>query len=302
VTGELLALFSAFAFACGTVAIGTAGSSGKEQGGVLLSVLLTGALSLAGWAALGSGSMSRISSSPTALAWFAASGILATVWGRLTLYKAIHDAGVIRASTVRRLTPFFSVFFAWLILGETVGVGTGWGMALIAASFLLLIADNRRKLDKTPDWPAAPANIPRGYMFGVLCGLSYALSYIARKFGLTELPDAFLGALIGSLAALSYYAVGCVFSAAFRRVAAEALRRPEPWQLAAAAFISVGQISQFMALNYTGVSQLALINSAEIYIAAYLAVFVFRMERMPSAAVLIATVLATAGVALTALG
>lgn len=299
-TGELFALFSAFAFAFGTVSVAKAGSSGS--GTVLLSVVLTGSFALAGWMALGTGDVSQMWASPTALAWFAASGILATVWGRLTLFRAIEFAGVIRASTVRRLTPFFSVFFAWLFLGELVGVATGWGMALIAASFLLLIVDSRRKLVDPPDRAGQPSDIPRGYFFGVLCALSYALSYIARKLGLTELPDAYLGAMVGSLAALGYYAVGGLFSEGLRKAMADLLVRPGRWHFAAALFISVGQISQFIALTYTGVSQLALINSVEIYIAAYLAVGVFRLESMPSAIVLVATVLATVGVILTAMG
>lgn len=300
--GQLFALFSAFAFAFGTVAIAKATMVGSGQGGVLLSVMLTGVFSLACWMVIGHplGPLGQISW--TAIGWFAVSGILATVWGRITLFKAIQNAGVIRASTVRRLTPFFSVFFAWLLLAEEVGWLTGGGMVLIASSFALLILDSRRKLDEEASGPSAPPDIPRGYLFGVLCALSYALSYIARKYGLIELPDAFLGALIGSLAALGYFVVGCAFSAELRSVVANSLNRPERWQLVAALCISIGQISQFIALTYTSVSQLALINSAEIYIAAYLAVVVFRMERMPGPAVLLATALATVGVVMTAFG
>lgn len=300
--GEALALFSAFAFAFGTIAIAKAGTQGGGQSGVLLSVMLTGALSFACWVVLGSGTASAAAISPAAVAWFAASGVLATVWGRLTLFFSIQNAGVIRASTIRRLTPFFSVFFAWLLLSEAVGWLKGGGMALIGASFVLLLLDSRRKLDAEVSGPAAPPDIPRGYAFGMACALFYALSYIARKLGLTNFADPYFGALIGSLAALVYYLAGCTVSAGFRTVVRTSLSRPAGWHLAAAVFISVGQISQFVALTHTGVSELALINSFEIYIAAYLAVFVFRMERMPSRMVLFATILATAGVIMTAFG
>lgn len=302
VIGEFLALFSAFAFAFGSVAIAKATMVGSGQVGVLLSVLLTGLLALICWLVIGQplGSVGQITWS--AVGWFAVSGVLATVWGRLTLFKAIQNAGIIRASTIRRLTPFFSVFFAWLLLGEQVGWMAGGGIALIGASFVLLIMDGRRKLVEESGGVSAPPNIPRGYMFGILCALFYALSYIARKYGLIELPDAFLGALLSSLAALAYYLVGGTFSTKFRSIIAQSLRRPERWQFIAALCISVGQVSQFIALKYTGVSQLALINSVEIYISAYLAVMVFRMERMPSVAVLVAAALATLGVVLTTIG
>lgn len=295
--GELLALFSAFAFALGTVAIARAVAAGAGDSGVLLSVLLTGGLSGVVWLLAGLPASGHEPLSAYSLAMFAASGVLATVWGRMALFKAVQNAGVIRASTVRRLTPFFSVFFAWLLLSEHVGPATLAGVALIGLSFALLLIDNRKTLNAS----SAP-NIRKGYVFGVLCALTYALSYIARKLGLDAYPDPFMGALLGSVAAVGYYLVGCLFSAGFRKAVRTSLDRPGKWQFVAALSISVGQISQFVALRFTGVSQLALINSAEIYIAIFLSVAVFKLEAMPSRIVLTATVLATLGVVLTAFG
>ena len=79
-------------------------------------------------------------------------------------------------------------------------------------------------------------------------------------------------------------------------------RWPEPWQFVAALCISTGQISQFVALSFTGVSQVAVVNSVEVFISAYLAVVVFRTESMPGPLVLAGTLLATAGVVLVAIG
>tara|TARA_R100000365_G_scaffold923_2_gene3353 strand:+ start:1692 stop:2600 length:909 start_codon:yes stop_codon:yes gene_type:complete len=302
VIGELMALFSACAFAVGSVAIARADPAASGEGGVLLSVLLTGLLSALVWLVVGL-PLETVANAPgMAMVWFFASGILATVWGRQTLYKAIQNAGVIRVSTVRRLTPFLSTLLGWLILDETIGGLTGAGIALLAVSFALLVIERRDRSMAEETGANAPPDIPRGYMFGIICAASYAASYIGRKFGLMALPDAYLGAFVGSVAALGYYVAGCAVSPYYRKVVVDALRRPDPWQLLAALCISVGQITQFIALTYTGVTQVAVINSVEIYIAAYLAVVVFKTERMPAPGILLATLLATAGVVMVAVG
>ena len=72
--------------------------------------------------------------------------------------------------------------------------------------------------------------------------------------------------------------------------------KPDPWQMLAAFCISAGQISQFVALNYTEVGRVAIINSSEIFISSYLAVIVFKTEKRPPVMLLVATLLATAGI------
>lgn len=300
--GESLALGSAFAFAFGNVAIAKGALRRSGESGVLLSVLMTGLLSGLAWLVVGVPASSYTAENAfwAAAGWFAASGVLATVWGRLTLFKAIQYAGVVRASTVRRLTPFFSVLLAWLILSEDISVAAGAGMAIIALSFGLLLLDSRNRLEDAADRPAS--DLSRGYALGVICASCYAASYIVRKYGLNLVPDAYLGALIGSLAALLYYLVGCLFSAQYRAVVRGSLKRPDSWQLLAAICISIGQIAQFAALTFADVSRVAMINSVEIYISAYLAVFIFKTENKPSMLIVGATIFATAGVILVAAG
>ena len=299
--GEALALFSAFAFALGSVAIAKAMTKGSGESGVLLAVLITGILSAIAWGVVSSSAATSAAMHPASLAWFAASGVLATVWGRLALFKSIHHAGVIRATPTRRLIPFFSVAAAWAILGESIGETAAIGMALVAASFALLLWDARGRIER--DVPAgSDRNVGMGYVFGVVGAASYALSFVARKMGLDISPDPYLGALIGSFAALLYYAVGSVVGARYRAAFSQLRRWPEPWQFVAALCISTGQISQFVALSFTGVSQVAVVNSVEVFISAYLAVVVFRTESMPGPLVLAGTLLATAGVVLVAIG
>jgi drug/metabolite transporter (DMT)-like permease len=298
--GDALALASAFVFAIASIAIAKAARNQTADNGVLLSILMTGILSALAWCFAENSTRGNGSNISAAVGWFAASGLLATVWGRQTLFKAVQLAGVIRATTIRRLTPFFSALLAWAFLGETISGLGALGMVVMAGSFALLYGDNRQKLAATELFPGA--DIPRGYMIGAICALMYAASYVVRKQGLETLPDPYFGAMVGSAAALVYYLAGCLFSPKFRADVGALLSRPDRWQFVAAFCISLGQILQFLALNQTGVGRVAIINSVEIFISSYLAVMVFKTEEWPSALLISATVLATAGVIFVAAG
>lgn len=306
-TGEFLALGAAFANAMSSVAIAKGASTSSGESGVLLSAIVTGLLSSLAWMLFG-GSAVAASETPsgsgaiwTATGWFVASGLLATVGGRITMFKSIEFAGVIRASTTRRLMPFISLLLSAVVIGETISPLAGGGMALIAVSFLLLYWDNRASVRISTDDPQRRAMISRGLAFGVGSATLYALSFIARKFGLVEVPNAFFGALIGSVTALCFYAGMSTVSSNYRSIVASALKTPNPWQLFAAFLMSAGQIMQFAALTLTSVGRVAFINSIEVFIAALLALAIFRTERMPGGTVIVATIVATAGVLLMAI-
>jgi drug/metabolite transporter (DMT)-like permease len=298
--GDSLALASAFLFALANIAVAKAGSKRSVDSGVLLSIVLTVILSALPFFLLSGPVLDAGANVLASLGWFAASGILATVWGRSTLFRAVQFAGVIRATTIRRLTPIFSIIFGWVLLGEGISTWVGLGVALMTLSFALLYADNRKQLVASE--PAPGANLPRGYMFGMICALAYATSYVVRKRGLEVFPDPYFGALIGALAALFYYFLGALFSKRMSGVVRAVFVRPDAWQFLAALSISAGQVSQFIALSYIGVGRLAVINSCEVFLASYLAVFIFRTESWPSRLVMAATLVATAGIIFVAAG
>lgn len=303
-TGEVLALLSALAFSFASVAIARGARSGSGESGVFLSVVMTAALSVAAWSVSGVPVSLAEPQNPVWIAagWFAVSGLLATVGGRSTLFKSIEYAGVVRASTTRRLMPFLALLLAWLILGEGISPSAGAGMALIAASFVFLYQENRQRLRTSADAGLDGTGISRGLAFGILSAALYAASFIARKLGLGEVPNPYFGALVGALVALLHYAGACMVSRRFRSLVWRSFSRPDPWQLLAAFCMSVGQISQFAAFLRTDVSRVAFINSVEVYLSAALAVLVFRTESLPSRPVLVAMALATAGVVLIAAG
>lgn len=286
------------------MAIARGARSGSGESGVFLSVVMTAVLSVVAWSVSGRPVGLAEPRNPVWIAagWFAVSGVLATVGGRTTLFKSIEYAGVVRASTTRRLMPFLALLLAWLILGEGISPSAGAGMALIAASFAFLYLENRQAIRTSADAGVDSAGISRGLAFGILSAALYAASFIARKLGLEDVPNPFFGALVGSLVALLHYAGGCMVSNRFRSLVWRSFSRPDPWQLVAAFCMSVGQISQFAAFLRTDVSRVAFINSVEVYLSAALAVLVFRTESLPSRPILVAMALATGGVVLIAAG
>ncbi|HEX2257252.1 MAG TPA: DMT family transporter, partial [Afifellaceae bacterium] len=128
--GEALALVSAILFALSNIFILRGSVRASGDNGALLSVLVTVLVSAALWLALGAevpdGSGGGLVSG---IAWFAMAGLLATVFGRIFLWKSIQRLGVTRASAIKRLNPFFSVVLAALVLGEVITPLMGAGMA-----------------------------------------------------------------------------------------------------------------------------------------------------------------------------
>ena len=298
--GETLALGSAFAFAFANIAIARgARDAASGESAVILAIVATALIAGAGFLAVGPAREAGLAGIGwAAVGWFAMSGMLATVGGRLTLFKSIEYAGVVRASTVRRLSPVLALILASVLLQEIITPLAALGMAAIAGSFVLLWFENRTRLEH-----ARPARLVTiGLLFGAASAALYACSYIARKLGLDIVPDPYLGAFIGAATGALWYAARAALGPETRALLVSTLRAPNRWQMAAALFISLGQVAQFAALTHIGVARVTFLNSTEVYISALLAVFVFRTEPLPGRAVLAAMALATVGVILVALG
>jgi drug/metabolite transporter (DMT)-like permease len=312
--GEAFAVLAAIFFAGSgvTVAKGAGHGAGHGAGdhGALLSIILTAALAALLW--LPTASLERLPASREALyaavAWFALSGLLTVFLGRTLLYQSIAHLGAIRASTLLRLNPLFSVLLAALILGETIGAIAGTGMVLIALSFILLLRRSLAAfgLGKGELQPQAvgreSAPSPLHYVFGPASAFSYALGNVVRKHALAIIPDSNLGTLISAIAGLLGFAVSALFVARYRVAFVGVFRNATRWQFAAGIFASAGQLCQFAAIQYIEVSRAVMISSTEIFFSMFLAVYVLRTEPRPDAVTLMAALTAMAGVVLVAAG
>lgn len=299
--GPLFALFGAFAFALANVAIAKGAHEGEKNNGAFLSIVMTSVLSGSLWLLLGP-PLPRIDGQfLTGLGFFAASGMLATVIGRLTLFRSVILAGAINAGLFRRLIPIFATLFAFIILGETIGWLAGAGMAIILASLLGVMSGRGAAGRRGEDAERRSGALGRGRTFGALSAASYGASYSARKLGMSAIPDPMLGTFIGALTGIVWYAGGSVISRSYRNVVATSLSDMGKWQFIAASSMSFGQMAQFFALLHADVAVVAIIGSLEVFLGIYLAAYVFRTESPPERWIIVVSLVATIGVVLVAL-
>jgi drug/metabolite transporter (DMT)-like permease len=292
--GQLLALLSACTWAFGSVFVAK-GAKHRKDKGVLFSVFSTMVFSFILWLIVEAGYYGDINDPDwvSGIIWYVMAGVFAMAFGRSLLYTSIRYLGVTRAGSVKRLNPFFSVLCASVFLAEPV-TGMDWlGMILIGLAFGLLIYKSWGGIVSAHDGERMS---PWYYSWGVGSALAYALAVICRKNGLMDINAPVFGTLISAASGFCCFAIAALFTKTYRDSFRNLFTNLNRWLVLAGIFVSLGQILQFAALYYEKVSTVIMINSLEVFIASFLAVFVFHSEGRPDLATYIAALLATLGV------
>lgn len=292
--GEGLALLSATCFAFGNIAIVKGAATAGGDRGATLSIVITAGVAAFFWLLLERGAYGAPGSADWAsgMAWFALAGIFAMAMGRTFVFVSVRRLGATRAASVKRLNPFFSVVLAVVLLGEAIGWLDLGGMALIALSFAILLQRSRldRIRNKDADSPA-----PLDYAWGVAAAMSYAGAYVARKFGLGDIPLPAFGTMVSAVAGLAAVLVMAVFLQRYRDNLRVMFADATGWVVAAGILISFGQIAMFAALFYEDIATVVMIAALEIFISNLLAVYVFRIEKRADRSLVVAAILAATG-------
>jgi drug/metabolite transporter (DMT)-like permease len=289
--GEALAILSMTMFALTNIAI-LRGHDGKSRSsGAFLSMIITFLMSTLiwlimvlrnGWPELNA----------TAVAWFALGGFLTIYVGRVLLYASIQHLGAIKASAVKRLNPFFSVLLAVLILGERISLPMMIGMLLIVMSFTVLVRQALFVSDQaglaTEKQNAFDRLLNLGYLFGPVSAFAYAAGYIARKQGMIVLPDSALGTMIGAFTGIVFFLITSRFVNSYREDVRKTFTVFNKWFLMAGCLSTFGQIAYFTALNFIGITKIALITSMEVFMTMILSAVVFQSREKLSADIIIA--------------
>jgi drug/metabolite transporter (DMT)-like permease len=299
--GEALAVLSALSFAMFNVVIsGTAGSRGDK--GVLFSVVVTIGFSLVLFLVLEAGQISIDATMDTAagLGFFVFAGLSAMVFGRTLVFNSIRRLGATRASAVKRLNPFFSVLLAAVFLSEPVTAHDLAGLVAIGFAFGLLMRDSYLK--SAAGDPAVGTAGPLAYAIGAGAAFAYAVAYIGRKAGLELLDAPALGIFVSALSGFLGFGILAIAAPRYRPMFRGLFQNIDRHVMAAAIFVSMGQILMFAALAYESVSTVVMISSLEIFFSIFLSTVVFRTERRPDSSILLPASLAIAGVLLVASG
>lgn len=306
--GELFAILSALFFGTANITVSRGADLQSQDNGAFVSIVLTALLSGAMYAwAYSSKGVPVITSA--GMYWFAAAGLLTVFLGRVLVYASVQYLGAVRASAVKRLNPFFAVLLAVLVLGEPLSAGLVVGMALIFSSFVLLIRQSLTASRTAADVAAPKRNVWHrtrsalaiagnlGYFYGPISALSYAIGYIGRKQGLTEIPDPFFGTMVGAVVGVLAFLLTALFHDGYRAALRSAVTRFNGWLFAGGVLSSLGQICTFIALDYTTISRVALIGAMEVFITMFLSMWFFRLREQMGPAVVVAAAMGVVGTA-----
>lgn len=295
--GEAFAVFAAFCYAFGSVAITL---HSRETGGggnaVLLSIAITALLSGGMWLWLGPSLPRATPEVWEAIRYFCLAGLLATVMGRLFFFRAVEMAGAIETSLLRRLIPVFATSLAVVFLNERITPWVALAFAFVFSGVGLLFLRSPRKPEADSPQRAAHQAKTMGRGLALVSAGSYGGAYVCRKFGMTSLPDPLMGTFIGAVTGLLWFFAAAPVSRTYRDHVWALFRRPSLWQTAAAVAISVGQIAQFFALRFATVTAVAIISSIEVFLATWLASVILKTEPWPGTVFILASILAMAGV------
>ena len=292
--GDAFAIASAVSFAGSGVAIARGRRPDVDDNGAFTSLLVTTAIAGGIWLALG---LVRGFDAVTgrALAWFAGAGVLTAYVGRVAYYATVERLGAMRTTTLQRLNPFFAVMMGVIVLHESIAGRTSVGLALVVASFAVLVLAARGR-DGTP-LKRLGSMERMGYVTGIVSALGYSTGYLLRKMGLAEAHDAFLGAAVGCAVGALLFAATAPFNARYAASLRATFRHPNPWYIAAGTLSSAGQVLYFAALNELPMSRVALIVSMEVFVSLFLGYLFLRRRERLTPGLVAAAILGVAGTA-----
>jgi drug/metabolite transporter (DMT)-like permease len=304
--GELLAVISTLCYGAANLAITRGTPSREGDNGAFVSILITMAMAAAVWlVSSASGGWPRMNAE--GILWFCIAGVLSIFVGRVFFYVSIQRLGAVRAAAIKRLNPFFAVLLSVLLLGESFDGSMVVGMLMIFGSLGVLIWDSLRRQQKKPAGPAGAAGISAarrsvmgtlvnlGFFYGPISALAYAAGNVARKFGVTHLPDPVFGTLLGTIAGTCMFLLMGQFVDSYRRAIRTVFTRFSPWLYAGGVLGSLGQIIQFFALSHTTISKVALISSMEVFVTIVLSVVLSGAKEKIGATMLLAASLGVLG-------
>lgn len=203
----------------------------------------------------------------TAIAYFVASGILASTLGRLLNFMSIERLGVPVSASIIGSSPLFSTLFAVVAIGESVALTTVLGTVFVVIGIALTSGGNK----------LGSKLLGSALVIPVMSAAFYGASSIVRKVGLNILPDSVLGAFVGAASSLVSFLLYIVTT---KRVAEVRLSRNSvKYFIGSGLAVSAGWLTMFAALSTGSVSVVsALIGTNPLFSLALSLVFLRETE------------------------
>ncbi|MGE0875794.1 MAG: DMT family transporter [Burkholderiales bacterium] len=133
---------------------------------------------------------------------FAAAGLVGAYLGRRLLFEAVRLLGPARTSVFHSCAPVPTMVFAWLLVGETLGLYEISLMAMVLVGLWITQPPGRDMSVSRGD----RASLRKGAIFGLLTITGFAASNAIRGHAVREWDEAMFGTLLGAAAALAMQA------------------------------------------------------------------------------------------------
>lgn len=293
--GVVLGLVTGALFATGSVLARVGQRHRPQDDGLLMTILVNvivlGAIGL---------TVTPPAWSTSGVIGLAVGGVLGSLMGRFANLRAVRLVGATRASAFMTGSPLVAALAGWLVLGEQVGALDALGGLIVIAGLLALV---RARATPTSmlDGVAAPAdarNLRMGFIFAAAAPVFFGLGFVVKKWGLLRYDDAVLGAMIGSIAALTVVVSLDAFSGRGGRRIRENFGQVPWWFVAAGVAMSGALVAQFVAFEYLEAWLVGVLQSTQGVFALLLGWIFIREEERIDGWVAASVLLVAAGVIL----
>ena len=189
---------------------------------------------------------------PQSVFFFAIAGIIHFIFGRFCNYKSIECLGTTIAGPIIQTSLLISVFFAFFILHEVFTYLHLLGILLILFGPIIILTGRENKTTRS----GIKFDYARGFIWGILCSLSYGTSPLLIKLGSNDgsIRDNIAGGFISYLSASVVLFIIITIS----RVPVKEIYRLEPegkkWFLITGVMAFVSQLLRYMALALLAMS------------------------------------------------
>ncbi len=207
-----------------------------------------------------------------AFALFFLAGVVGTALGRLAVFTGVDRVGASINSAAISTRPLFATAIAFVVLGESVGMPTIFGIVVLVIGLVMLALSQGGDL---AGWN------PRDLSFPLAAAVMFGAGNVARRWGLLSFPDMTLLEAVavnefGALVSLALYAVY-----AGRRDVFHAPRRTYLFFTGSGTITAFALVSLFAALEVARVAVVEpLVATAPLFTAAFAVVLLRDLERV----------------------
>lgn len=203
----------------------------------------------------------------------ALSGIIGTLFGRLTVYAAIKRLGAARGIVVGSSEILVTLVLAVLILHEKLHVTDTAGVGLLVLGIGLLILERLVVQDRS--------TVKQGVLFGIVGALLQGSGHFVRKLGMTSSIIPVIAATLDLLVALTLYLILLLVLGRLRRYLEHYRKALNVYIIAAGFCSAAGVLLFFVAVQTAPVWKVAMIIGMQPMLVTVISTLLFRdLERI----------------------